>query len=228
MGNIKATFSAIENYKSKCRYDYNSILNKTQDILDRAEKMYGAVQQDYDNIGRQVVRAHEMHEVAKSRVEKYEFQMDRAFAEMNACSEQINYLYNNPTTVTSTDSEGNESTSVVYDEEAIRAADRKRDAAMQSYNNFSERYDEACEVWVEAGNTLHNYQNTRDAIATVGEAIKNCIFEIKKYINAIADEAEFNINSLQGVIDSLAAYLASKAIYLPQGAHYENFVSPET
>ena len=225
MGSIKATYSAIENFSSKCGDNYASMVGIANEILSREEKMLSEVRQDYENISRQVVRLQMMQSEIESKVKVYEHQMQSASAEADGYSATISYLYANPMTVTSTDSEGNETTRTVLDHEGIRAAERGRDAAMQTYHLYSDKYSEAFAVSVETSLTLSRYETIKNAINAVSESIQSDIYEINKYIRAIEDEAEYNTRSLQGVLDSLSTYLASKAIFLPVGAHYENFVS---
>lgn len=225
MGSIKATYSAIENFSSKCGDDYASMVGIANEILSREEKMLSEVRQDYENISRQVVRLQMMQSEIESKVKVYEHQMQSASAEADGYSATISYLYANPMTVTSTDSEGNETTRTVVDYDGIRAAERGRDAAMQTYYLYSDKHSEAFAVYMETSSTLSRYETIKNAINAVSESIQSDIYEIKKYIRAIEDESEYNIRSLQGVINSLSTYLASKSIFMPIGAHYESFVS---
>lgn len=225
MGSIKATYSAIDNFSAKCSDNYAAMVRVANEILSCVEKMYNEVQQDYESISRQIVRLQMMKSDIEVRAKSYEYQMQSASAEADRYSETINYLYANPRTVTTTDSNGNEITRKEYDEAAIRSAERGRDAAMQTYYIYREKYNEASIVYLETSSTLSRYETIKNAISAVGESIQGDIYEIKKYIRFTEDEAEYNIYSLQGVINSLGAYLASKAIFLPVGAHYESFVS---
>lgn len=225
MGSIKATYSAIDSFASKCSDDYAAMINVANDILSRVEKMHNEVQQEHENICSQVVRAQMLNNEIEMKVKSYEHQMESAWAEVERYSSKIRFLLDNPSRVTSTDSEGNQTTSVEYDWPAIHEAERGRDEAMQTYHLFQEKYNEAFAVCIETQSTLNQFETIKNAINAVGESIKSDIFEIKKYIRAIEDETEYNTHSLQGVINSLSTYLASKAIFMPAGAHYENFVS---
>ena len=51
------------------------------------------------------------------------------------------------------------------------------------------------------------------------------MLDIKKYISNINNEAEYNSFCLQGVLASLSNYLASKSIFMPMGAYYDNFAT---
>lgn len=225
MGSIKATYSAIENFYSKCGDNYASMVGIANEILSREEKMLSEVRQDYENISRQVVCLQMMQNEIESKIKVYEHQMQSASAEADGYSATISYLYANPMTVTSTDSEGNETTRTVVDYDGIRTAERGRDAAMQTYYSYSDKHSEAFAVYMETSSTLSRYETIKNAINAVSESIQSDIYEIKKYIRAIEDESEYNIRSLQGVINSLSTYLASKSIFMPLGAHYESFVS---
>ena len=90
---------------------------------------------------------------------------------------------------------------------------------------YQDKHFNASVVFKEAGWVVSRFQNTEYGIEAVSGSIQNDIYETKKYIKAIQDEAEFNICSLKGVIDSLQNYLASKAIFMPEGSYYEEFAS---
>lgn len=225
MGSIKATYSAIDNFSAKCGDNYASMVGIANEILSQVEKMLSEVRQDFENISRQVVRLQMMQSEIEVKVRLYEHQMQSASAEADGYSDTIIYLYANPKTVTSTDSEGNETTHTVLDYAAIHAAERGRDAATQTYYSYSDKHSEAFAVYMETSSTLSRYETIKNAINAVSESIQSDIYEIKKYIRAIEDESEYNIRSLQGVINSLSTYLASKSIFMPIGAHYESFVS---
>lgn len=225
MGSIKATYSAIENFSSKCGDNYASMVAIANEILSCEEKMLNEVRQDYENISRQVIRLQMMQNEIESKVRFYEHQMQSASAEADQYSGQLDYLHNNPKIVTTTDNEGNTTTYKEYDYEAMEIARRGYDAAMQIYYSYSDKHSEAFAVYMETSSTLSRYETIKNAINAVSESIQSDIYEIKKYIRAIEDEAEYNTRSLQGVLNSLSTYLASKAIFLPIGAHYENFIS---
>jgi len=225
MASIKAKLSSVELYTSQCGDDYSIILNIANDVLSRAEKLYIIVQEELEKISRQLNRVQRSYDDIQHKVTSYMQRMEDAANEIERLSEKIEYIYNHPSTVTSTDDEGNETTEEVIDYDAIRAAERERDAARSTYNLYENKLDEARMVLKETGYTVSKFQNTKYGIEAVSRSIQNDIYEIKKYIRAIDDEAEFNIHSLQGVMDSLQSYLASKAIFMPEGSYYEEFAS---
>ena len=225
MGSIKATFSAVDVYASNCSNDYVAMINTANEILTRVEKLHTDVQEDYEKISKQIVRLQIMREEVATKVKSYEHKMNEAAAEAERWQAEIDYLYSHPDTVTSTDEDGNETTEEVYDYAAISAAERKRDDAMEIYYLYREKYEAAYSVLVETENTQSRFETIKNAIHAVGESIQSDIYEIKKYISAIGDEAEHNTRSLQGVLGSLSTYLASKAIFMPAGAIYEDFAS---
>lgn len=224
MSSIKAKFSAIEVFTSNCRDEYRIILDTAREVLARVENYYKLVQQEAENISRQVVRAERMVDTIESKVKSYKATMEQAKADEERYSDEIDYIYDNPITETKTDDDGNETTVSTIDYEALRAATRARDEAVSTYNTYSERYDEAYWVLQEAQSTLSRYKGIKRAIELTAESIQSDIYEIKKYIAAITDEAEYNSRSLQGVLASLSNYLASKAIFLPNGAAYNHFI----
>ena len=225
MASIKAKLSSVELYTSQCGDDYSMILNIANDVLSRAEKLYIIVQEELEKISRQLNRVQRSYDDIQHKVTSYMQRMEDAAEEIDRCSEEISYIYSHPSTVTTTDDEGNETTEEVIDYDGIRAAERERDAARSTYNLYENKCDDARMVLREAGYTVSKFQNTKYGIEAVSRSIQNDIYEIKKYIRAIEDEAEFNIHSLQGVIDSLQSYLASKAIFMPEGSYYEEFAS---
>ncbi len=225
MGSIKVYYSAVKEYAGKCGDNYTVLVQVANNVLERVEKLYIEVQQDYEKISRQVAVMQMMNNEIDGKVKSYGNQMAIASEEINSCNAHISYLMNHPKKSTVTDSEGREIVHYEIDYEAIKTAERRRDAAQQVYDHYRKKYDEAWAVYLEVNATLRKYEMIKKAINAVSESMQSDIFEIKKYIRAIADEAEYNIHSLQGVINSLNTYLACKAIYMPIGANYEEFVS---
>lgn len=223
MGCIKAAVSAVMEYEETCEKDYADLLNLAAELLSRAEKMYGEVQTDYESISRQALRAQALVDEIERRMKAYEFQMDAAYSEAGTYAEQASYLRSHPAIISSTDSEGNVTTSAVYDEAGIRDAERNYDRAMGDYNDASRRRDEAYEAYTEARSVLDYFNQIRDAIYAAAESIRSGIYEIKKYLRLMEDEAAFNLQQLRAVISSLQAYLESQAVFLPAGAEYRAF-----
>lgn len=226
MGSIKATFSAVSEYASNCSDDYVLMINTANEILSRVENIYKDVQEDYEKIGKQIVRLQMMRDEVSSKTTSYEYKMNSAAAEVERWQAEIDYLYSHPDVRTTTDEDGNETTELVYDYAAINAAERNKAIAREEYYHYRGKFDEANSVLHETERAISRFETIKSAIHAVGEAVQNDIYEIKKYINAIGDEAEYNSHSLAGVIGSLSTYLASKAMFMPAGAHYEDFASP--
>lgn len=225
MASIKAKLSSIELYEIQSRDEYNLILNLANDILSRTERMYIWVQEELEKINRQVMRVNMAHDTISDKVDSYIASMEDARDDIDSYTDEIDYIRNHPTTITTTDDEGNESTQEVVDYAAIRVAERARDAARDTYDLYSNKLDEARIVHREASYLVNRFENIKRGIETVSRSIQNDIYEIKKFIKAIEDESEFNINSLQGVINSLQYYLSSISIFMPDGSYYEEFAS---
>lgn len=225
MGSIKVTFSAVDLYARNCCDDYVTMINTANEILSRVEKMHRDVQEDYEKISHQIVRAQMMRDEIATKTESYEYKMESAAADVERCQAEIDYLYNHPDIITSTDEDGNVTTEEVYDYEAIQLAQRRRDEAQQIYLCYREKYNQAHAVFQETENTLNSYEMMKEGIYLVGEAIQSDIYEIKKYIIAMSDEAEYNVRSLQSVLRNLSSYLSSRAIFMPVRTHYEDFAA---
>lgn len=223
MGCIKAAVSAVMEYEETCEKDYADLLNLAAELLSRTEKMHGEVQTDYESISRQALRARALVDEIERRVKAYEFQMNAASSEADAYAGQASYLRSHPTVISSTDSEGNVTTSAVYDEAGIRDAERNYDRAMGAYNDAVRRRDEAFAAYTEAMSVSDYFNQIRDAIYAVAESIQSGIYEIKKYLRLMEDEASFNLQSLRAVISRLQSYLESQAVFLPAGAEYRAF-----
>jgi len=228
MVSIKATFSSIEKFSSDSNNEYGAIINIATDLLSRVEHYEIAVDEEKTKITRQVARMERMYDEIQSKVRRYQAVMEKAQADQERYSDEMDYIYSHPNTVTTTDDDGNEHTESVIDYDALNAASRARDEASSTYNTYSEKYDDATFVLHEASSTLYQFQNMKRAIELTLQAIQSDKFEIKKFISAIGSEADFNLRSLQGVISSLNSYLASKAIFMPIGTRYEDFSSSAT
>lgn len=225
MASIKAKLSSVELYVNQCGDDYSMIIHIANDVLSRAEKLYIITQEELEKISRQLNRAQRSYDDIEHKVNSYMQRMEDAADKIERCREEIDYIYHHPSTVTTTDEEGNETTEEVIDYDAIHAAEREMEAARSTYYLYENKCNDARMVLREAGYTVSRFQNTKYGIEAVTLSIQNDIYEIKKYIRAIEDEAEFNVYSLQCVIDSLQSYLASKAIFMPEGSYYKEFSS---
>ena len=225
MASIKARLSSVEQFREQSGGDYDSILGIANDLLSRSGKLYTQTQSALDSISSQLSRAQMSHEEIKCKVESYEWNMEDAARDIERYNAEIDFIYNNPKKVTTTDSEGNEITEEVIDYAALSVAQRNRDEAYSTYNHYRDKCNEARPVLRDAEYTVSRFQNIKQGIKIVSDSIQNDIYEIKKYISAIEDEAEYNIQSLDGAIDSLKSYLASKSIFMPDGAIYQDFSS---
>lgn len=218
MGSIKVTFSAINNYAGNCGSDYVAMINMANDVLARVGKMHTDVLKDYEKIDRQILRLQIMQDEVASKVASYEFKRDSAQAEADSYQREIDYLYSHPKTVTTTDEDGNETTEEELDYDAINAAERKMDAALETVRFYQDKLSDAYEVQLEVEGNKSRFELIKNAINAVGESIESDIYEIKKYSDAISDEAEYNLRALQGVLESLNEYLSSKAIFIAEGS----------
>ncbi len=225
MSSIKAKCSAIDAYADNCRNNYAALLNIAMEILSQVEKYHAEVQKDYDRINEQIVRLKMMRDDVEDKVKSYGHSMEKAADDAERYKDEISYLYSHPDTVTSTNDDGEETTEEVYDYAAIRAASRKKEEAEQTCYCFREKYGDARQASAETKAELTRFEMIKNGIGAVGESIQNDIYEIKKQIGNINSEAEHNVRSLQGVIDSLSSYLASKAMFMPLGAHYDEFAT---
>lgn len=225
MGSISATYSMVESYKGACSGNYNAILSVASGLVSQAEHKLSDLQLDLENIQNQIIRAKTLQDEVATIMNGYKEKMEEAAEEIARWQEEIDYWYSHPEIRTYTDSEGNEVTEEVYNYAAISAAESKKAEAQKIYDFYEEKYNYAKSVYDEINDTIIKLDVIQRGINTICETIKNYIYEIKKYIQAIADESDHNIQALSGVIDSLSVYLASKSIYFPNGSGNGDFSS---
>ncbi len=218
MASIKAILSSLEMYFNQCSDNYATTFEISNDILSRAEEMRNEMESDYEKISAQIIRLQILLSDVEAKMNSYECKMNEAMEEAESCQAEIDYLYANPEIITTTDEDGNETTEEKYDYAAIAAAERQRDAALEEYHYYKEKYDNAKNAYREIQSTLNMFELTKNAIHEVSEYIQINIYECKKYLRYSVEEAEYNVRRLEGVIDSLQNYLASCSIYFPERA----------
>lgn len=217
MGNLITTFSSVEAFADSCSNNYSAILARANEILSQVEKMLYEVQADSERLVQQIMRGRQMLDEIRVKVEKYQALMEDASAEVDRCDAEIDYVLSHPITRTYTDEDGNNYTVEEIDKAALAAAQRARDRAQALYEQYRAKYEKATAVMYEVSATVSRFEQIKNGIDVVAQSIQLDIYEIKKYINAIENESEYNLQILQGAIDSIATYLASKPIYMPAG-----------
>lgn len=220
MGNLITTFSSVEAYADSCSNEYSAIINRANEIFSRIEKLYYEVQLNADKLEQQIIQGRQFLDEVQLRLEKYQALMEDAMVEVARCDEQIAYIYSHPIKRTCAADDGNEYTVEEVDEMALAVAQRAREQAQDIYEQFRNKYDEATKVMLEIDSTIIRFETIKHGINTIIQIIQTDIFEIKKYINAIANESEYNLQALQGTIDSIARYLSSKPINMPVRTTY--------
>lgn len=223
MGNLITTFSAVGAYTDNCSNEYSAILARANETLSRVEKMYYEVQADAERLAQQIMRGRQMLDEIQVKVEKYQALMEDAAAEVERCEAEIAYVLSHPITKTYTDEDGNEYTVEEVDEAALAAAERARDQAQAIYEQYRAKYEEASAVMYEVSVTVIRFEQIKNGIDAVAQSLQADIFEIKKYINAIENESNYNLTTIQGALDSIGAYLASKPIYMPVGTVFSDY-----
>ena len=223
MGNLITTFSSVEAFADSCSNNYSAILARANETLSQVEKMLYEVQVDSERLAQQIMRGRQMLDEIQVKVEKYQALMEDAAAEVDRCNAEIDYVLSHPITKTYTDEDGNDYTVEEIDEATLAAAQRARDRAQALFEQYRAKYEKATAVMYEVSATVSRFEQIKNGIDAVAQSIQADIYEIKKYINAIENESEYNLQTLQGAIDSIAAYLASKPIYMPAGTTFSDY-----
>lgn len=223
MGNLITVFSSVEAFADSCSNIYSAILARANETLSQDEKMLYEVQADSERLAQQIMCGRQMLEEIQVKVEKYQELMEEANAEIDRCDAEIDYILSHPITKTYTDEDGNEYTVEEIDNAALAAAERARDQAQAIYEQYRAKYEEAHSVMYEVSATISRFEQIKNGIDAVAQSIQTDIYEIKKYINAIENESEYNLQTLQGAIESIGTYLACKSIYMPIGTSYSDY-----
>ncbi len=223
MGSIKTTVSAVGAFVDASKSGYGEMIALAQDVLSKAEGLYHSAEAEKEKIEAQVAQANALYNEISAKVNFYEARMDDALYERQSYEEEIEYIYNNPITITETDEEGNETTREIIDTAALRAAERGRDNAQQEYEMYSEKYYEASAVRREVDSIVYRFEMTKKGVEAAANAILQDTYQIKKYIGAMEEESAHNVQALTAVYERLQDYLASKAIFMPSGATYMEF-----
>lgn len=223
MGNLITTFSSVEAFANSCSNNYSAILARANETLSQVEKMLYAVQADSERLAQQIIRGRQMLDEIQLKVEKYQALMEDAAADVDRCNAEIDYILSHPITRTYTDEDGNEHTVEEIDEAALAAAERALDQAQALYEQYRDKYEEATAVMYNVSVTVTRFEQIKNGIDAVAQSIQSDIYEIKKYINAIINESEYNLQTLHAAIDGIATYIASRPIYMPVGTIFSDY-----
>ena len=215
MASIKITASGISAFAEKTATNSSQMIEVASDLLGRVNGLYNEVVRDHEAIGGQIMRLQQALEDVLTKAASYEYQYQEAQAAADAAQAELSYELNNPTVITTTDEDGNESTQTVYNDSAISAARATRDREQAQANKLAEKLDYANNVSRNIKQTIDQFCIIRNGIYTIGEAIQNDAYQINKCASSAGEEASNNLQCLGGVIDSVSAYLSSKPISVP-------------
>ncbi len=228
---MKTSYAAVNNFACGIRDEYKNILEKSGALLDACERMGSEASSAESRVSGQQSRARSIAAQAKDKADYYEQLMEAAYEKVEKYEAEIEYIYSHPRTVTYTDSEGNTYQTTEIDQAALSAAQSNLSRAQIEYQHYKDLYDAANEVYKEANALQSDLETLHRAISMVDQLIRNNVFELKKYQSSFADEANYNIGSLIGVMDVIGSYLASKDFKLTTGfsltpteAHKSSFV----
>lgn len=225
MRSLITTYSAILTYVDNLSCDYGIILNRARDKNAQLEKLYYEVQSDLESISRQIIRGRRIYDEIQVKVEKYKSLMDDAAVEISRCDDEIDYIYSHPIARTYTDSDGDSYTVEEIDEAALSAARRARYRAQAEYEIYRDKYDNTNSVKYEISSMLNRFESIKSGIEIIAQMIQSDIYEIKKYISSIENEANYNLQHTGDTAESVNVYLNSKAIFMPVGARYFEFAA---
>ena len=223
MASIKTVYSAVDIFAVRTSSEYSVIINIAQSALSVTQELSRSVAQDSDKLAGQIGVIRQLQSEAEHKAREYEAMMNEAGQEVDYWEGQIAIIQANPKKVTVVGSDGREETMYVVDEAALQNAIYNRDRAMQVYTMYEEKFKKATELADKAASEAEKYSQLKRAVDSARNSIDCDAREISNYLSIIANEAEYNRTSLQSVLDSLGAYLASKQIYVPEKSSYERF-----
>lgn len=225
MASIKTELSALERFASHTDDTYDVIMSIADQLIFKAQRLYFDVESDLQKIRIQINRAEIIYDEASSKATTYEYQMQEYYAEMQSIEREIDYILSRTKTVTVTDSDGNSTTKTVpdVDEYALSAARRRLEEATNNYNHYRKKYELARSLANDASATITYFKEMEDAVASALDTIQECMYEMKKYLGLMQEEAEYNAMELNALIAKINEYLASKPIFFPSRLQSEDF-----
>ena len=207
MGSIKAVCSMLEYYYDACRNNYGEMLRVVEVLLKKTERYAQDVEQKHDHAKRKVGELNMAMPEVKVKADKYYDGMEMCKDRINEAQGEINYCYSHPIIQSTTDSEGNTTTTSTYDYAAIYAAERKKAEAERQYDQYNRLYSKASDVYQRMDALRGEIEGKREIIQKGLDRIKNCEAELKKYIQQISSEGNYNLKSLEGVMSELTYYV---------------------
>ena len=207
MGSIKAVCSILEEYYDACRSNYSKMLEVVEVLLEKTRRYGQDVEQKHDHAKRKAGELNMVMPEVKFKADKYSDGMEMCKDRIKEAQREISYYYSHPIVQSTTDSEGNTTTTSTYDYAAIYAAERKESEARRQYNQYNELYSKANAVYQQMDALYGEIEGKREIIRKGLDRIKNCEAELEKYMKQITDEKEHNLKSLNNVKSGLAHYV---------------------
>ena len=223
MGKLNVVFSSVQQFVDECNNSYSNILTRAGEVYTQVSQMHSESQEDLQRVSLQIASAKKMLDEVKTKIDEYQALMEDSKIEVDRWREKIQYILEHPVPVTYKDENGDEYTVYEVDQRALAEAERGLAQAEVLYNLYREKYDNANLVSGEASAIVARLEAIQKGIEVVGQSIQNDMFEIKKNINSIENESEYNLQALSDVMASIAAYLGSRPFNMPTKAKYSDY-----
>lgn len=190
---IHTTLSALGRFLSVTQANYSGIISIANYVLSKAENIHVNLEDEKEKIIAQITKLQELSEDISLKVAKYHEALISA-ENYEAMCEDMYYSARDDDDV---------------DWDYISSLRDNWDDARRDVSVLNKKVYSATSISSSILSNIEQLENILKATNRIIEASNNNVYEIKKHLSLLVDEASYNMNSVKGLIDSVEAYLSS-------------------
>ena len=199
---IHTALSALGRFSSVTQANYSSILSIANYVLSKAENIHVNLEDEKEKIISQITKLQELSQDISLKVAKYQDALTSAEHYESICEDAYYSARDDDDA----------------DWDYISSLRDDWDDARREVSRLEDKVSETSSISSSISSTIERLETILNATNRILEVSNNNVYEIKKHLTLLADEANYNMNSLKGLIDSVEIYLSSmRFISLAQG-----------
>ena len=190
---IHTTLSAIGRFSSSTQANYSNIISIANYVLSKAENIHVNLEDEKQKMIAQISKLQELNEDISLKVSKYQEALNSAEHYESIC-EDMYYRARDDDDV---------------DWDYISNLRDDWDDARREVSRLEDKVDTSTSIKSNINSNISQLENILNATNRILEASNNNIYEIKKHLSLLVDEANYNMSSLKGLLNSIEVYLSS-------------------
>ena len=202
---IHTTLSAIGRFSSSTQANYSNIISIANYVLSKAENIHVNLEDEKQKMIAQISKLQELNEDISLKVSKYQEALNSAEHYESIC-EDMYYRARDDDDV---------------DWDYISSLRDDWDDARREVSRLEDKVDTSTSIKSNINSNISQLENILNATNRILEASNNNIYEIKKHLSLLVDEANYNMSSLKGLLNSIEVYLSSMQ-FVSVGSEYSS------